>query len=574
MIIFAMLLSSELMGAPMNQPIVEFEHSEVCFMYGASAEVYQQYGCTVLAWGPTPTEASRAATREAGVMAFGSVGMVTEFGRFIDRFPERYREAICVDVHGEPIRVPWLWDHTHKGVPAYWMCTNQPVFREYLRERVADTAARGADGIHVDDHLGTSGNLWHGGCYCDQCMSGFAEFLGDDVAGDFDFGAHVRTWLEDNPDKAEQRWTWPYYHEFQVFQYRAAAELMAELKGLAAETAGRPLPMGANAGVPSVAHLSDYPSLDLLSCEVAQHADQRRPSSGVAFAYRMAEALDRPVAATAAGYDWALVAEEERAGLARTWIAQAYALGHFFCAPHHQWCYNEEKGTHWYEGPAEEYAWLYRFVADHAAQLDGFETLADVGIVVAAAAQRQGKRDADQLAAGLAEAGIPFRVLLGGDDALPCRITAEELAECPLIISPNTEQLQPEDRALLAQRAEDNGVLPWSDVDAVVAQLAAPVAIEGAARAWALPRRNPETGAVAIHIANLDYDPEEDDVRPVSAAVLRVDASLVPGGATQAAVHRASPQPLEPVVVNLDRAGDEVVVELPELGLWAIVEVG
>jgi hypothetical protein len=280
------------------------------------------------------------------------------------------------------------------------------------------------------------------------------------------------------------------------------------------------------------------------------------------------------VAATASGHDWALVADEQRAGLVRTWVAQAYALGHFFCAPHHQWCYTEEKGTHWYEGPADEYVWLYRFVRDHAALLDGFETFADVGIVVAAAAQREGNRDADQLAAALAEANIPFRVLLAGDDALPCHLTAEELDACPVMISPNTDKLRAADRALLDARAEAAGVLRWTDVDDVLAQLAAPVSIEGAARAWALPRRNPETDVLAIHVVNLDYDPEEDDVRPVSAAVLRIDALLVPDGATQAVVHRASPQPLDPVVVDLDRAGNEVVVELPELGLWAIVEVG
>ncbi len=113
--------------------------SDVVFMYQADRQTYEQYGATVLAWGGTPTERSKATAKAAGVKFFGSVGMVTEFGRYYERFPKTYDQALCRDIDGQPVKVPWLTDHQHKGVPYWWCCTHQPQFRQYLRERVIET---------------------------------------------------------------------------------------------------------------------------------------------------------------------------------------------------------------------------------------------------------------------------------------------------------------------------------------------------------------------------------------------------------------------------------------------------
>ena len=103
--------------------------------------------------------------------------MVTEFGRYYERFPQTYQQSLCRDVHGQPYKVPWLTDHQHKGVPYWWCCTRQPLFRQYLSERVVEIVRAGAAGVHIDDHLGTAGGLWLGGCFCDRCMEEFKDYL-------------------------------------------------------------------------------------------------------------------------------------------------------------------------------------------------------------------------------------------------------------------------------------------------------------------------------------------------------------------------------------------------------------
>jgi hypothetical protein len=168
-ILCAMAFSSPGAHAPM------IKHSDVAFMGQAGRKVYTEYGGTVIAWGGTPDPES---LKEAdGLKWFGSVGMVTEFGQYYERFPQTWEEALCRDIDGKPVKVPWLTDLSHKGTPFWWCCTNHPQFRQFLRERVVQIIKGGATGLHVDDHMGTSGNLWLGACLCDRCVAGFRAYL-------------------------------------------------------------------------------------------------------------------------------------------------------------------------------------------------------------------------------------------------------------------------------------------------------------------------------------------------------------------------------------------------------------
>src|SRR5690349_19076537 len=105
------------------------ERSQVVFMYQADQKTYTEYGATVLAWGGKP--AAKSVEHALGVRCFGSVGMVTEFSRYYERFPQTYEQGLCRDVNGQPVKVPWLTDHQHKGIPYWWCCTQQPLFRQY-----------------------------------------------------------------------------------------------------------------------------------------------------------------------------------------------------------------------------------------------------------------------------------------------------------------------------------------------------------------------------------------------------------------------------------------------------------
>jgi hypothetical protein len=141
---------------------------------------------SVVAWGNDavhsrnnlqPLEKLARDYRELGIQLQScNVWMLTATARVLHDEPQ-YRDAVCVDIAGQRIVPGWL-DSNYKGVKPYWGCTNHPLFRRQLAERVRIGIASGANMLHLDDHLGTSAAANHsGGCFCDFCLKGFRAWL-------------------------------------------------------------------------------------------------------------------------------------------------------------------------------------------------------------------------------------------------------------------------------------------------------------------------------------------------------------------------------------------------------------
>jgi hypothetical protein len=544
------------------------KHSDVVFMYQADRQTYEEYGATVLAWGGKPTPQSLLEAR--GIKFFGSVGMVTEFSRYYERFPETYEEGLCRDVRGNPVKVPWLTDHQHKGVPFWWCCTQQPNFREYIKERVMETVKAGAYGVHIDDHLGTSGGLWLGICFCDRCVAGFQPFLqslpaeereawGAGNPGNFDYRAVMRAWLDAKGGRVADHPLWTLWS---LYQCRAAAEFMEELRALASETAGRPVPLAANAGLLWPRHLADYLSLSLFSAEIDHEAEKRRFSDLPLVAYRLADAVERPLASTASGQDWAFIKEHDLPGLVRGWIALSYAAGHGLMAPHRQWCYTSEKGTHWYDGPAGKFAPLYRFIRANASLFDGYEAHADLAVVVP---HRSYVRDPERwfnIGRRLAAGNISYRLLLAGDELVARSLTADELQASPVLLVPEGEEFLPPDRQLIDDFASHRPV--HRGVDEAVQAVKPAVRIQTSGHLRVLPRV--KTGSAVVHLLNHDYQAAEDKVRQQTGVKLKVDLETL--GVPLAETCRLFTPGASPVILRIK----DGVIEVPELDLWAILQ--
>jgi len=550
------------------------KRSDVVFMYQSDQQTYAHYGATVLAWGGKPTPQSREAAQ--GVKIFSSVGMVTEFGRYYDRFPETYEQGLCRDINGQPVKVPWLTDHQHKGVPFWWCCTTQPQFRKYLSERVVDTVQAGTHGVHIDDHLGTAGGLWLGICFCDRCIDGFRDYLkslpthelqrlGVGRPDAFDYRQEVKAWMAAGDAKSPRRVTQhPLWSQWTIYQCRAAAAWMQELHELATRTAGRYVPFGANAGLLWPRHLSDFQTLDLFSAETDHHAAERTLTDLPLAAYRMADAVQRPYAATASGGDWAFVKAQNLPGLARSWIALSYAAGHCFMAPHRQWCYTPEKGTHWYAGPKERFAPLYQFVRGHAELFDGYESHADLGMVLPHRGFLKNSQQWFEICNQLSAQGVSYRLLLAGDEIVDHPLLAHDLSACRLLLVPDRENLLPADEDLVARRAAKGGCL--ATVAEALAQTMPAARVESRGQVRALARVKP--GSAVLHLLNYQYDEATDDVQPLSD--VRVLLNLSELGVAHATTCRWVTPDAEPIVLQID--GNRV--QVPTLGVWGLLVFG
>ena len=377
--------------------------------------------------------------------------------------------------------------------------------------------------------LGTSGGLWLGICFCDRCVEGFRDHLKSLPAAErqslsvelpdaFDYRDALRQWRAESKNERPVQ-QHPLWSQWSLYQGRAAADFMLELRELAAKAAGHPVPIGANAGLLWPRHLVDYPALDLFSAETDHHASSRCFTDQPLVAYRLAEAVRRPYAATASGGDWAFVKEHQVPGLVRGWVALSYAAGQCFMAPNRQWCYTPQKGTHWYAGPAEKFVPLYRFVRSHAQWFDDYETYADVAVVLPHRSFLRNPQSWFELCNQLAGANLSYRLLLAGDELVIHPLTADALTDCPILLIRDRDDLLPADRKLIEEQTAGRRVYATgSDVVANV-RPAVQTKTDGVVRA--LPRV--ADGSAVVHLLNGAYDAARDDVRTLKDVHVSLD---------------------------------------------------
>jgi hypothetical protein len=510
-----------------------------------------------------------------------SVDFLVDFRGFIDFRPETFMDAVCRDLDGNPLHVPWLWDHEYKGHPAYWFCTNNPDYQAYLRDQVERACMAPIDGLHIDDYSGTSAcSAYNGGCFCPHCMEGFRRYLRDRFSEEElrEIGIerveefNYRRFLKERGITAEQfrrgSRGCPLGDLFQDFQNRRMKEVVGETFKYAERLRGRKLVRSMNSSASSPRALIVAPLIDYFCGEVPHHASNAEVPLEPVFVFRMVEALDRRQTATAAGYDWAWIKANGKPGLVRTWIAQAYAFGSTFMVPHRQWCYTQELGTHWWHGRPEDFAHIYRFVREHARLLDGYVSLTDTALIYSDANFSE-IRDA---ALKLAEANIPYAILVAGDGNLPHRITPEMLRPYDHLITGSNPLPEGQEEMLQAASAK---IVRWKGLDELPNKVRGQISVEGSDPVRLSIRYNPHSSdsPLVCHILNLNYDLEMDDVRPADVTITLGKSLLKRAGlgVRSGTIHTLKG---ESTRLPITRVGEGVRFEVKDLELWAIVELG
>jgi hypothetical protein len=386
----AMAAETPVPPAP-DTPVLK--HSDVAFMYASTPEAYTAYGATFVAWGGAETAEKVKRHHDLGIRCTGSMWCLTAGAKALYE-DEKLRDAVAKDIEGKPIAVPWLFDHTYKDMKTYFGCTNHPVFRAYSEKKVREAMAGGADGLHVDDHLGVAqAATAFGGGLCDSCVAAFREYLKKQATPEqlakagvadiekLDYRDLIRKHAATRDEYMKVRRKIPLTDLFDRFHLEAAAEFVGHLRDVGAQAAGHPILLSANAWLVEERHRYVSKYLTHVVCEAEFRAEKGTADlSRVLPDFEQGRALGKPIVVTGSGWDFAYVKANKAEDLVRFWIALTYAHGQWFMAPHpkKQWCFTSQLGTHWYEAPVEAYAPLYQFIRKNAEWFDGFEA-ADVG---------------------------------------------------------------------------------------------------------------------------------------------------------------------------------------------------
>ena len=452
--------------------------------------------------------------------------------------------------------------------------------------RLAEVMKARPDGLHIDDYRGSSGAVtWLSACFCRYCMAGFREYLAKTVPKeklaalgikDLD-GFDYREFLLDRGVKPEEyqkrRASLPLAAEFLDFQVKANTAFVADYRRKAEELVGQPLALCVNSGLNDAQSLAIAPQLSYFCCEVDHAASSRALPKHPVYVYKLADGLDRPVAATASGQDWAYVAEHKLPGLVRTWIALSYAHGQNFMAPHRQWCYTKEKGTHWYSGPSRgvRLALPVRSPQRPAAGRLRGRGPGGGGLRQCRPTPVARGHPADLRRPGRAEhavhRGRGGRRLarLPAGCRPPGRLQGRDRDEGPR----HGRRPAQVDREGPGRRPPGGMARPAPAGSAG----AAVVQVEGTDQVMVVVRARPDDARapLAIHLLNRRYDKEKDAMVPLTEFRLRLRQDLLGKRKfTEARLHSPRSQPV-PLKVQSDE--DHTVITIPGMDLWAIVEL-
>lgn len=580
-----------------SEMLGRLKHSHIALMPGWEPDnlaAFRPLRPSVVAWGNDPVHGlndprrrrERAHDyRKLGIKLYAcSVWMLTATARVLHDTPE-YQDAVCVDVAGERIVPPWL-DSNHKGVRPYWGCTNHPLFRKQLTERVRAGIAGGGNMLHLDDHLGTAAAAEHaGGCFCEYCMKGFRVWLGKNLTKselakegvsnirDFDYRDAVRkAGFTTRQTYRKGRWQKkiPLRDEFLAFQRDAAVDFVKQLSEVAARAARRPVPVGVNSYNLAPTALATAHHADFFANEVQHYGKE---DTFPPMAYLLGTALGKPVFSTASGQCWVKVQQRGDVTRVRRWIATAYAFGHYFMYAYKQWGFSKETGTRWYLTPISTYEPLCRFITDNAALFDDYEPVAQVGVLYDNRAARDNHWEARDLCRALHYANIPCGLAAAGDGWLRHRLSQDQLERFELVVIPKHSSPTGKQAALLKRWRQQGRAIAWPGLEKVRQRIRPLVAVTNAEKVWTLPRRNtrrPDAPAV-IHLLNQDYDADTDTMRTKSNIEVSIAVGLTGGAPARGATLFAPGRKLQRLAVK--RRPDAVTVTVPTLDLWAILRM-
>jgi hypothetical protein len=377
---------------------------------------------------------------------------------------------------------------------------------------------------------------------------------------------------------------------YEDFQNESWTRLFVrDVKQWAAKEIGRPIPLSANVVNFSPEYSRLYPLCDFFVAEIG-HIDSRNyewrgKESGVStdvvvkagelpgptaiLAHKLAEAMGRPLAATALPQDWRYLRERGAWDLLRLWIALAYANGHQFLVPHSQWVFAEgQQENKPYAPPRSETVPLYRFVRDHSFLFDGYEPIKQIGLVYSHSPESSSPGSAGRICCALLDTNIPHGVVLAGDGRVAPSWQNQDVAgyERLYLLEPWLDERIPR------EWRSQGTISRWESPDAVRKNLRPFVKIEGDERVWLLPRKRKNDNALVVHLLNHDYSATGGDkIRPQQQFAIFLARGLFCGSSPCKVTLYAPGE--SPETIAVDAVSEGVRVRIPRLTIWAVLEI-
>jgi hypothetical protein len=442
------------------------------------------------------------------------------------------------------------------------MDRNNPVWREYLKAIIRIQIDAGVDGIQLDEAETPLTALQYGGCFCRDCMSGFAEFLERP-------GFHYGEWLlEQGYDFQSDLEDTPLFWEYTRYQRSQITRYFGELADYAREYAasrGREVLVSGNFFNVYDQYFSLEPKVDLVITEM-RNTTYRQPDW---YRYVAGFAGSKPVIVVENPYGGVvpeLIAELGRGrgrDRFRMSLYEAAALGVNMSVPYGSWMGSVIEDA--FYAPHELCVEIQTFLAENE-RVFARATYSEVGVVYSvrshseAMARREAGDNRENLTRdvpvpfldachALTAARQPYDVVFFGDGELRPD-EALDLSQYRTLVVAGCDDLTDAQRAQLD--AFTGRIVEMPD-------LSDPQVTVSSDADFALCIHRIEGGA-AVHLIRYDYDEAADRVPPLER--LEITVRLPERFATVEGVN---------VRASLTGSGETHHLALQEVPLYAVV---
>ena len=591
------------------------QHSDVVVMCNVDdSEILKKYCIDIVAWGnhlPWPNAMGvykrQNIFKKAGISGVRyhsiDIALMQEGKRYLAKSLGRWKlpdikllnekdkhlikEHSVLDINRNLTSVSW-----HKPPIA---CIHDVGYRKWLLNRINWLMKTNPTALHFDEPLmGAACAIWSGspGCFCDKCCEKFKEYLktrsdavwkkyGIESLNEFNYQNFIKS-KGVTPKKA------PLWDEFVRFQILSAAKFVEELKKRAELKAATPFLFSTNAPPSSWEKLPFLHLMDYISAEFAHYAKYFKVPDRPILAYKLGDALMKPVFSTALGSDWAQIKKTSHIILACSWIAQAYAYGHQFMMPIRAFAKDS-----FYYPTTDHYACMAKWIKEVKYLLDDYESLYNTAVVVSLDSfkKEKDKQNIIKLCSQLSYCGIPFHIVVKGNAFFEKHISEKDFEGCPQIIVTLPEYFS-EDELLLINKFSDKGTVWMADAMAINNRIPlqfinTPIETTGVKDVFVIPRKkitDNNGSSFVLHLLNRDYDAEKYNMKPKGPFKIIIDSKVLSNSnITKAIFHQPilSKELPDITAINLDvseklstkQVSKKIEITIPLLELWGIIEL-
>ena len=138
-----------------------------------------------------------------------------------------------------------------------------------------------------------------------------------------------------------------------------------------------------------------------------------------------------------------------------------------------------------------------------------------------------------EICLALANANIPFGMVIAGSEPLDHEMRLEDLAKYESLIVQNPAMVRGKQRELLDAWTSQGKVVEWTDVESVRSRIRPLVAVEPARDIWVLPRVIPDrpSSPLVCHVLNRSFDAKTETMAVQKNIRVKLNKELFEGQA-------------------------------------------